>query len=273
MPSSTPQADLLREVNAVPWYHTLELPGGIVTPGEYDHRSTVAATLLPESLAGKRCLDVGTHDGFWAFLMEQRGASDVIAIDLDNPGELDWPGPPRALSTDEADNRDRRRRAFDIAHDALDSKVDRRSISVYDLSPDLVGRFDQAFVGTLLHHLRDPIRALRAIRTVTTGTLSLTAVISIPRSILHPRKPLLELMGQRSPFWEVPNLAGLRRQLTSAGWEIEAIGRPFLQVYGTGWHPPKIDWRPQAWELLPRRALLHFGAPHISVRAHPAPPT
>ena len=33
---------LRAEVERLPWYHTIELPGGIVTPGEYDHRPVVS---------------------------------------------------------------------------------------------------------------------------------------------------------------------------------------------------------------------------------------
>ena len=41
-----------------PWYHTLELPGGIVTDGYFDLRTVVGKLPLPESLAGRRCLDL-----------------------------------------------------------------------------------------------------------------------------------------------------------------------------------------------------------------------
>ncbi len=48
-----------------------------------------------------RALDVATFDGFWAFEMERRGASEIVAIDLDCADKLDLP--PRvtiiALST------------------------------------------------------------------------------------------------------------------------------------------------------------------------------
>src|SRR6266568_6697485 len=29
---------LASQVQAMSWYHTIELPGGVVTPGEYEHR-------------------------------------------------------------------------------------------------------------------------------------------------------------------------------------------------------------------------------------------
>ena len=47
------------------WYHTLELPGGELTPGWFDTRGAVDRVPWPAaSLRGLRCLDVGTWDGF-----------------------------------------------------------------------------------------------------------------------------------------------------------------------------------------------------------------
>ncbi len=74
---------LQRLVDERRWYHTLELAPGITTPGFFDHRPMVDRYELPESLAGKRALDVGTFDGFWAFELERRGA-DVVALDVDD---------------------------------------------------------------------------------------------------------------------------------------------------------------------------------------------
>jgi hypothetical protein len=78
------------------WYHTLELPYGIVTPGFYDHRPLVPHYGLPDDLAGQRALDVATADGFWAFELERRGA-DVVAAEIARISELDLP-PPCATS-------------------------------------------------------------------------------------------------------------------------------------------------------------------------------
>ena len=86
--------DLAARVASVPWYHTIDVAPGLATPGEYDLRPVAQRIPLPASLAGLRCLDVGTHDGFWAFEMEKRGAAEVLAIDLDDLTALDWPGPP-----------------------------------------------------------------------------------------------------------------------------------------------------------------------------------
>jgi tRNA (mo5U34)-methyltransferase len=63
----------------------------VVTPGWIDTRAVAGRIPLPFSLAGQRCLDVGTFDGFWAFEMERRGAAEVIAIDILDPAKFDWP--------------------------------------------------------------------------------------------------------------------------------------------------------------------------------------
>jgi hypothetical protein len=63
------------------WFHTFALDGsGVYTPGiACDHRYRLRA--IPEELAGVRVLDVGTFDGFYAFLAERRGAARVVAVD------------------------------------------------------------------------------------------------------------------------------------------------------------------------------------------------
>ena len=75
----------------VPWYHTIRLPNGVTTPGLYDTLGELERVPFPADLKGKRCLDVGTADGFWAFEMERRGAAEVVAIDIDDPEGYDWP--------------------------------------------------------------------------------------------------------------------------------------------------------------------------------------
>ena len=65
--------ELLERAREQTWYHTLELPGGDVTPGIFDLRPYVARYGIPERLDGMRALEVGTWDGFWAFELERRG--------------------------------------------------------------------------------------------------------------------------------------------------------------------------------------------------------
>jgi len=261
---------LLDDVAGTRWYHSIMLPGGVLTPGLYDLSSAVPKSLLPDSLSGRRCLDVGTHDGFWAFEMERRGAAEIVAIDLDDPERFDFrhPVPPMAMVRDDIAIR---QHAFKTAHKALGSKVQRESHSVYDLNVDLVGSFDFAFIGTLLHHLRDPVGALIAIRRVVTGELVVNGAFSISKTLLFPRSPAATLLPSTLPaFWNIPNLVALRRQVSVAGWDIARSGRPYLQPYGKGRTRRPLDMRPRSWPTLPQHLVLQHGVPHLPLLAHPA---
>src|SRR3954466_11356106 len=124
------------------WYHTLELAPGVVTPGWFDTRKVVSQLPFPSSLAGKRCLDVATFDGFWAFEMERRGADEVVAIDLLDPAQADWPVTSTAAVKEAIGQRKEGGEGFQIAHELLGSSVERMEMSVYDLDPEEVGQFD-----------------------------------------------------------------------------------------------------------------------------------
>ena len=136
------RADLAGEVAALEWYHTIELAPGVETPGWHDTRPIVDAVPFPPSLEGKRCLDVGTFDGFWAFEMERRGAAEVIAIDILDPDQWDWPIGSSRRTVEEIGQRKAEGRGFEIARRALGSSVQRLERSVYDVDEDEVGRFD-----------------------------------------------------------------------------------------------------------------------------------
>jgi tRNA (mo5U34)-methyltransferase len=174
-PASLPDAasadsELLQQIGAHHWYHTLDLGDGIVTPGFYDHTPALDYFPLPKDLSGKRCLDVATFDGFWAFEMERRGAAEVVGLDIDSWLDLDLPdyykksqlleraGP--VLTTGAG---------FKLAHQRLGSKVQRRICNVYDLSPEEFGQFDVVFCGDLLLHLTNPLHAMQRIFSVTKG--------------------------------------------------------------------------------------------------------
>ncbi len=84
-------AELRRRVSEINWYHTIDLGDGIVTPGAVDCRSIARHCGLPADLSGKRVIDVGTCDGFWAFEMENRNAREVVATDLASLADYDVP--------------------------------------------------------------------------------------------------------------------------------------------------------------------------------------
>ena len=176
------------------WYHTLELAPDLVTPGWFDLRPIVERMPWPD-VAGLRCLDVGTYDGFLAFELERRGAAEVVATDIAGEEEWDWypelrdAGPPALAELMGPE----KGRGFRVAAEALGSAVERVELSVYDLDPDRMGQFDVVVCGSLLLHLRDPLRALEAIRTVCRGHFLSAEEINLPLSLLHPRRPLAAL--------------------------------------------------------------------------------
>ena len=83
LPIGADPSDAERVLQQVPlWFHTFALDAerDLYTPGvARDHRYRVP--FLPASFAGQRVLDVGTFDGFYAFLAEHRGAERVVAVD------------------------------------------------------------------------------------------------------------------------------------------------------------------------------------------------
>jgi tRNA (mo5U34)-methyltransferase len=215
---------LAREIAGRQWYHTLELAPQLVTPGWFDLRRIVSRMPFPHSLEGQRCLDIGTFDGFWAFEMERRGAREVVAIDLLDPTRFDWPADstPDAVAAIGARKGEQGRfgEGFEIARRALGSAVHREEMSVYDLSPGELGRFDFVYLGSLLLHLRDPVRALEAVRSVCGGTLVVCDAVDSTMSVVFRRLPLATLDAHGRPWWWKPNQAGLARMVEAAGWDV-----------------------------------------------------
>ena len=213
MPGAKDAADVRAKAKGIRWYHTLELAPGFETPGFFDTRAALAAIPFPPRLDGKRCLDVGTFDGFWAFTMEKRGAAEVVAADIIDPAKWDWPaGSTKAVAEAIGDLKGSGS-GFEIAREALDSKVDRRLVSIYDLHPDNVGMFDFIYVGSLLLHLRNPIGAIDAVRRVARDNAQVLFVdaIDLELTATHPKVPMATLDGVGRPWWWRPNVAGLAR--------------------------------------------------------------
>jgi tRNA (mo5U34)-methyltransferase len=244
------------QVAAMSWYHTIELAPGVVTPGWFDTRA-VAPQLPWPSLTGLRCLDVGTFDGFWAFEMERRGGSDVLAIDIVDPAKWDWPANSGDAAIRAIAERKGEGSGFELASSALSSSVKRELLSVYDLNPDDVGTFDFVYVGSLLLHLRDPVRALERVRSVCEGTLLLVDAIDLFTTTLLPRRPMATLDGIGRPWWWKPNVAGLVRMVESAGFK--PTGKPHRFFMPPGPEQPRA--------AVSKRALVHRGGREAAMRA------
>ena len=264
------QGDLSAAIADRFWYHSIEVAPGVVTPGWMDTRRVAQDIGLPDSLAGKRCLDIGTFDGFWAYEMERRGAAEVHAIDILEPSGWDWPAsaPEEAISGLGAQKD--RGVGFDIAHEALGSSVMRHERSVYDLDPAVDGEFDFVYFGSLLLHLRDPVGALGAVRQVCRGEIVVLDAVDPLLSLLFRKRPVAGLDGLDRPWWWKPNVAALARMVHSAGFELTSPPKRVRMHAGKGQPRP----RPSRALLTSHEARVAYtiarnGDPHCAIHARP----
>jgi tRNA (mo5U34)-methyltransferase len=238
--SSPEAAAIVDRIRGLMWYHTVDLGHGVRTPGFVDHRAQLPYYGLPASMAGMRCLDIATFDGFWAYEFENRGATDVTAIDVARATDIDC---PRYMLRDpDAFNLDRELGgSFKVAHDILSSKVQRVVRSVYDLDPAVDGMFDFVFISDVLIHLRDPQLALERAYSVCRGALIVADVYSPELEGLGD-VPVAQFLGPGETWW-FPNVACLRQMMTVAGFEpIEEVSRFVLDATGTN-HIHKVVLR------------------------------
>jgi tRNA (mo5U34)-methyltransferase len=217
------------------WYHTIDLGPAGVTNGWFDLRPIVDSLPWPD-VAGKRCLDVGTYDGYLAFELERRGAAEVVATDIPEHSEWDWLPRQRrdgiayleALAGEKSGG-------FKLAKEALDSSAKLEVISIYDLSPERLGSFDVVVCGTLLLHLRDPFRGLEAIRSVCRGEFMSCEQVDAGLSFRHPRRAVESVHGNRG-MWVIPNAQAHFKMLHMAGFDIVEKTGLYAVPFGSG-HP------------------------------------
>lgn len=221
-------------VSRIKWYHTIDLGNGIVTPGFIDNRPTTHLFGLPEDLSGKRCLDIGTYDGYWAFEMERRGAAEVVTIDVESPADYDIPRLKRGELLEEATRgkdieHGWNERAtgvglqfpgdgFRLAREVLNSRVERKILNVYDLSPEQVGTFDVVLISQLLVRLRDP-------QTVIENMFSVCRGFAVVAEGYAPElegfsKPLSAFIGTSSlGIWWEHSIAAMKEMMRIAGFD------------------------------------------------------
>ena len=230
--------ELLERAATASWYHTLELAPGHVTEGIFDLRPVVDRYGLPERMDGMRALDVGTWDGFWAFEMERRGAT-VVALDLDDEADLDWPPRRRPEVFPETP----RGTGFRLAKEIFGSEVERVNLSIYDATPEELGTFDLVFCGSVLIHLRDQFLALERIAGLSHGTFLSTEGYSRLLGVLP--FPAARYYADREAavvYWE-PSARAWEQMIWSAGFdEVERLGTFSLKAR-EGWSVPHVTHR------------------------------
>ena len=221
------------------WYHTIDVAPGVATPGVFDLRPVSARLPWPD-VRGKRCLDVGTYDGFLAFELERRGAAEVVATDISDHAEWDHEVRVGRHSAELLETIAGEKGAgFETARELLGSSVEKVELNAYDLAPERVGHFDVVVCGSLLLHLRDPLRALAAIRSVCRDRLLSIEQVDFLLTRIHPRRPLVRIDGTSGAGqWWVANAAGHIRMLEAAGFDVERRTPMYMEPLGMG-HPSR----------------------------------
>ena len=200
------KAALQAKVDALRWFHTIDMGHGVVTKGVENSPERLVRIKMPADLSGRSVLDVGAWDGFYSFEAERRGAARVVAAD-----HYAWHGEGWGTGLGKA--------GFELARAALDSRVDDVDIDVMDLSADRLGAFDVVLFLGVLYHLRDPLLALERVSSVTTHMLILETVvdmvgISRPAAAFYPAR---ELNDDPTNWWG-PNQAAVAGMLRSVGF-------------------------------------------------------
>lgn len=157
------QPEIRQLLSTVPhWYHRIVINDEITTPGINDGAQTLKRLQLPMDCRGKRVLDLGTRDGYFAFEMERRGA-EVVAVDYVPPDKT----------------------GFAVVSRILGSKVTHLHANIYNLSPQTLGTFDIVLFLGLLYHLPDLVRALNVVRSLCHDRMYLETQ-SIDNALLLP---------------------------------------------------------------------------------------
>jgi tRNA (mo5U34)-methyltransferase len=221
--------EIERRLGELSFYHSIDVAEGVTTKGWWDLRHALPLIPFPD-LRGARCLDIGTWDGFYAFELERRGAKEVLALDLPDVSQIDYPPEVRADASFDATD-EGRNVGFHLLRELIGSSVNFHPGNIYDLNPEDVGTFDVVVMGSLLLHLRDPVRALDAVRRIVAphGALLSIDYIHPAAHLRSRRRPIFELRGQGTDFqWWLAGDAGYRHLLHVGGFEVDRCSPFFL---------------------------------------------
>jgi len=217
------------------WFHNIDLLGVPTAPNHFlgdfpNVKWKHIAPVLPQDLSGASVLDIGCNGGFYSIEMKRRGASRVLAIDVDD----------RYLN----------QARFAAATLGLDIEFQKRSVYDVDAIP---GQFDYVLFLGVFYHLRYPLFALDKVIKKVGGTLVFQSMVrgaeetaewkadyhfwnkEIFKDARFPCMYFIEKQYAGDPTnWWIPNAGAAEAMLRSSGLEIAA-------------HPETETWicRPQ----------------------------
>ena len=198
-------AALEQRVREIPWFHSIDLGNGVVTPGKKPqrvHKTEYTAIFDPVDVRGRSVIDIGAWNGAYSFEAKRRGAARILATD-----SLAWRPHTRG------------REGFDLARSALGIDVEGREIDIHSLTPERVGTFDVVLLLGVFYHLENPIAALRQISALAGEVL----IVETHTDALETRRPAMvmypggELDGDETNWWG-PNPACMVALLKQCGF-------------------------------------------------------
>ena len=159
----------LPEYNRIKWIHKIKFSDGEITPGKWDsHFDEYGLTTL--SFKNKKVLDIGCLDGLYSFYAEEKGAKEIVSIDINEEQFGQQKYKNRQWS-----------HGYLYAHKKLKSKAKYVfPYSVYDLNPSIFGKFDIVLFLGVFYHIAHPLLSLERINSVMkkNATLVLETEIS-----------------------------------------------------------------------------------------------
>ena len=140
-----------------PWFHSIDVGENVRTrevaplpgPQPDDHprkRWADLAGAIPSDLSGKRVLDIGCADGFYALEFARRNAIEVVAVDpwVKHINRIKWL----------------------MNHFGIHN-ITPLVGNIEDMTVEKFGKFDSVFMLGLLYHLKDPLTGLEAVAKLT----------------------------------------------------------------------------------------------------------
>lgn len=227
--------ELASRVAEYRWTHSIDLGGGVVTPGNKSLAlctAEAAAFFGRLDLNGRSVLDVGAWNGLYSFEAKQRGAARVLATDWQV-----WKHPVF-----------RGRETFDLARSALGLDIESREIEISELSPETVGEFDVVLYLGVFYHRYDAVEALARVARLARHVLIVESHLDLrdrrgPAMAFYPGA---ELAADATNWWG-PNEQCMKALLLGHGFgEIEMQEHPYGSRRGIffAWRSTALRTRP-----------------------------